>query len=77
LASDFFGNRKRPPALVTSGHFELERDEHTADFEYTIAEHSLDLLHAEVPAALRGSGIASILAKTAPDWAREHQMRVD
>lgn len=74
---NFFGNKKSAPALVTSGRFELERDRHIAYLEYTIAGDVLALLHSEVPQALRGSGIAATLAKTALDWAEEHHMKVD
>lgn len=72
-----FGAKKRAPALVTSGRFELERDGHIAYLEYTVAGKVLGLLHSEVPEALRGSGIAGTLAKTALDWAEEHHMKVD
>ncbi len=74
---NFFGSRKSAPALVTSGRFELERDRHIAYLEYTIAGDVLALLHSEVPEALRGTGIAATLAKTALDWAEEHHMKVD
>ena len=72
-----FGKKKADPELVTSGRFELERDGHVAYLEYTATGNVLGLLHTEVPDALRGSGIASELAKTALDWAREHHMKVD
>jgi predicted GNAT family acetyltransferase len=42
-----------------------------------VAGHVLALLHTEIPDALRGSGIASTLAQTALDWARDHHMKVD
>jgi predicted GNAT family acetyltransferase len=72
-----FGNRKPAPQLVTTGRFELERDGHVASLQYTVAGHVLALLHTEIPDALRGSGIASTLAQTALDWARDHHMKVD
>jgi hypothetical protein len=37
----------------------------------------LELLETEVPEALRGKGMASSLAKTALEWARENHMKVD
>jgi len=37
----------------------------------------LQLIHSEVPPALRGTGIASELAKSALDWARENNVQVD
>ena len=72
-----FGNKKPAAELVTTGRFELERDGHVASLQYTVAGHVLALLHSEIPEALRGSGVASTLAQTALDWAREHHMKVD
>jgi len=72
-----FGSKKPAPQLVTTGRFELERDGHVASLQYTVAGHVLALLHTEIPDALRGSGIASTLAQTALDWARDHHLKVD
>ena len=72
-----FGNKKPAPELVTTGRFELERDGHVASLQYTVAGHVLALLHTEIPESLRGSGVASTLAQTAFDWARDHHMKVD
>jgi predicted GNAT family acetyltransferase len=72
-----FGNKKPAPQLVTTGRFELERDGHVASLQYTVAGHVLALLHTEIPDALRGSGVASTLAQTALDWARDHHLKVD
>jgi predicted GNAT family acetyltransferase len=72
-----FGNKKPAPQLVTTGRFELERDGHVASLQYTVAGHVLALLHTEIPDALRGSGIASTLAQTALNWARDHHLKVD
>ena len=72
-----FGNKKPAAQLVTTGRFELERDGHVASLQYTVAGHVLALLHTEIPDALRGSGIASTLAQTALDWARDHHLKVD
>jgi uncharacterized protein len=72
-----FGNKKPAPELVTTARFELERDGHVASLQYTVAGHVLALLHTEIPEALRGSGVASTLAQTAFDWARDHHMKVD
>jgi predicted GNAT family acetyltransferase len=72
-----FGNKKTAPELVTTGQFELEQDGHVAYLQYTIAGHVLALIHTEIPESLRGTGIASTLAKTALDWARENHMKVD
>jgi len=72
-----FGSKKPAPQLVTTGRFELERDGHVASLQYTVAGHVLALLHTEIPDALRGSGVASTLAQTALDWARDHHLKVD
>jgi hypothetical protein len=72
-----FGKQERKPELVTSGHFELERDGHKATLQYTIAGKVLALIHTEIPQSLRGSGVASSLVGTALDWARENHMKVD
>jgi uncharacterized protein len=77
VAMRFFGSNKRTPELVTNGRFELERDGQVAYLEYTVAGDVLELLHSEIPQPLRGTGIASTLAKTALDWARDRHMRVD
>ena len=72
-----FGKKKPASELVTTGRFELERDGHVATLQYTVAGHVLALLHTEIPESLRGSGVASTLAQTAFDWARDHHMKVD
>ena len=72
-----FDNRKRPAELVTAGQFELEREGKVATLQYTLAGNGLALLHSEIPESLRGTGIASTLAKTALDWARENKLKVD
>ena len=74
---NFFGKKKRAPLLVTAGRFELARAGHVARLDYTLAGDVLALLETEVPEALRGTGIAGMLAKTALDYAREHHLRVD
>ena len=72
-----FGNKRRAPSLVTAGRFELERDGHVATLDYTLAGEILGLLETSVPEALRGTGIAGMLVKTALDYAREHHLKVD
>jgi uncharacterized protein len=72
-----FGSKKRAPELVTSGRFELEQGGHTAALDYTLAGDVLGLLETDVPESLRGTGIASLLAKTALEYAREHHLKVD
>jgi uncharacterized protein len=72
----FFGSQK-PAQLVTTGRFELERDGQVAYLEYTLAGDVLGLIHSEVPEGLRGQGLASSLAQTALEWARENHKKVD
>jgi predicted GNAT family acetyltransferase len=74
---NLFGKKKPAPELVTNGRFELERDGHLATLEYTLDGRVLTLIHTEIPEPLRGSGVASMLAKTALDWARENHKHVD
>ena len=72
-----FSKRKSIPQPATSGRFEIGRDGHLAYLEYTLTGNILQLIHTEVPEALRGQGLASELAKSALDWAREHNVKVD
>jgi uncharacterized protein len=72
-----FGKKKDRPQEVKTGRFEIEQDGHVAYLEYTIAGDVLGLVHTEVPKELRGRGLASELAKSALEYARENQMRVD
>lgn len=72
-----FGRKKQEPQKVTGGRLEIERDGHVAYLEYTLAGKVLQLIHSEVPEALRGQGIASELAHSALEWAREQGLKVD
>lgn len=72
-----FGRPKPFPQLTTNGRFELERDGRVAYLEYNLAGKVLQLIHTEVPEALRGKGMASTLAESALEWAREHEVKVD
>jgi predicted GNAT family acetyltransferase len=74
---NLFGKPKPASQIVTNGYFELERDGQVATLQYTVAGNVLALIHSEIPESLRGSGMASTLAQTALDWAREHHMKVD
>ena len=76
MFSKLFG-RKKAPQEVKTGRFELEQDGHVAYLEYTIAGNVLALIHTEVPAELRGKGVSSELIKSALDFARTNQMKVD
>jgi len=71
------GNSGLPRELAAGGRFELERDGHTAFLEYMLSGDVLQLIHTEVPDALQGKGIASELAKSALEWARQNGKKVD
>jgi uncharacterized protein len=62
---------------VTSGRIEIERDGLVGFLEYSLDGNVLELIHTEVPPALRGMGLASALAEKALNWAREKNYRVD
>jgi predicted GNAT family acetyltransferase len=66
-----------PPQRVTTGRLEIEQDGEVAYLEYSLSGNVLGLIHTEVPDKLRGRGLASELAKTAFDWAREKSLKVD
>lgn len=69
--------RKDHPELVTTGRFELERDGQIAYLDYSLSGDVLALIHIEVPESLRHQGIASELARSALEWARENHKKVD
>jgi len=77
MFDQLFGRKKKPPQEVKTGRFELEQGGHVAYLEYTIAGNILALIHTEVPAELRGEGVSSELIKSALDFARSNQMKVD
>jgi uncharacterized protein len=63
---------------VTRSRFELEEMGETAYLEFDLDSGGwITLLHTEVPEALRGKGIASVLAKTGLEYARDNQLKVD
>ena len=73
-----FGRKAKPePVQATSGRIEIERQGHVAYLEYTLAGKVLQLIHSEVPTALRGQGLGSELAHSALEWAREKGLKVD
>lgn len=77
VAWGLFGKKAETPQKVTTGRFELERDGKVAYLEYSMAGNVLELIHTEVPFELRHHGLASALAETALQWAREHGYKVD
>lgn len=74
---NLFRGKLAPRQKVITGRFELEQDGHVAYLDYTVAGNILALVHTEVPKELRGRGLASELTKSALQWARDHNMRVD
>ena len=48
-----------------------------AYLEYSLSGNVLELTHTEVPEKLRHMSLASSLAETALDWARERELMVD
>lgn len=58
--------------------FEIDEDGQTAYLEFeTDASGWMTIWHTEVPATLRGRGLATELARTAFEHARTNQLRVD
>jgi uncharacterized protein len=77
FGKQLFQKHPQSPQQVVNGRFELERDGKTAYLEYNLAGNVLQLVHTEVPPELRGLGLAFELAKSALDWARENNAKVD
>jgi predicted GNAT family acetyltransferase len=62
----------------TMSRFELEEEGETAYLEFELDKAGwITLWHTEVPPALRGRGLASVLAKTALEYARDNHLKVD
>src|SRR5437870_2272210 len=74
---DFFRKKPKAPQKVTSGRFEIERGGEVAYLQYSVGGGVLELIHTEVPEKLRGMGLASLLAETGLQYARDHQLKVD
>jgi len=70
-------DKSQSPQMVTTGRFEVERDGKVAYLEYTMTGKVLGLIHTEVPAELRGLGLASSLAETALQYALHNELKVD
>ena len=63
--------------MVTTGRFEIERNGEIAYLEYSLSPGVLELIHTEVPKALRYMGLATSLAETALQYARQNSLKVD
>ena len=62
----------------TRSRFELEENGEVAYLDFEIdSEGWITLWHTEVPPGLRGKGVAAELAKTALDYARDNNLKVD
>jgi len=71
-------HRKSPTEQpVTTGRFEIEQHGQTAYLDYSLTGDILELIHTEVPPALRNLGLSSALAENALQWARERGLKVD
>lgn len=63
--------------MVTNGRFEVVRNGAVAYLEYSLSPGVLELIHTEVPRELRHMGLATLLAETAFQYARESNLKVD
>jgi uncharacterized protein len=63
---------------VTRSRFEIEERGRVAYLEFeTDSQGWMTIWHTEVPFAMRGRGVASELAQTAFEYAKQHDLRVD
>jgi predicted GNAT family acetyltransferase len=68
------GDRK----LGMKSRFEFEENGEIAYLEFEVDSGGwITLWHTEVPPALRGRGIAGMLARTAFEYARDNKLKVD
>jgi predicted GNAT family acetyltransferase len=56
--------------------FEITVDGHTAVMEYMPSDGQIAVTHTEVPDALEGQGLGSMLAKAALEHARSNGLKV-
>lgn len=56
--------------------FEIEMDGHKAELVYRLRKKTLFLMHTYVPEELRGNGLASKLASTALEYAKEKDYKI-
>jgi predicted GNAT family acetyltransferase len=65
-------------SVVTRNRFEIEEEGKVAYLEFeTDGLGWMTLWHTEVPQELRGQGIASELSKTAFEYAKTNELKVD
>lgn len=77
MAWGIFRRKPQTQQKVTTGRFEIEQNGEVAYLEYSVSGNVLVLIHTEVPEKLRGLGLASSLAETALQWARQNNLKVD
>jgi predicted GNAT family acetyltransferase len=77
FGKQLFQKHPQSPQKVVKGRFELECEGKAAYLEYNLAGNILQLVHTEVPPESRGLGLTSELSRSALDWARENNVRVD
>lgn len=66
------------PDRVTRSRFEIEDHGEVAYLEFdTDSQGWMTIWHTEVPPAIRGRGVASELAQTAFEYAKQQHLRVD
>ena len=68
----------REPDKVTRSRFEIEDSGEVAYLEFeTDSQGWMTIWHTEVPPAMRGRGVASELAQSAFEYAKQQNLRVD
>ncbi len=68
----------RKPKQVSRSRFEFEENGEVAYLEFDLDGSGwMTLWHTEVPPALRGRGVADMLAQTALEYARDNKLKVD
>lgn len=61
---------------VAMNRFQTTVDGHTARLDYQRDGEVVEMVSVVVPPPVEGRGIASVLTKSALDWARSEQLRV-
>jgi predicted GNAT family acetyltransferase len=68
----------REPKRVSRSRFEFEENGEVAYLQFDLdGSEWMTLWHTEVPQALRGRGVADMLARTALEYARDHKLKLD
>lgn len=56
--------------------FEISVEDRLARLTYRVRDHTIELIHTEVPPELEGKGLGSELARAALEYAGHEQLRV-